>query len=104
MLTVPAPPGRSAPAPAHRLDAQQAQALLGVQQERGLSAADAADRQHRFGANELDAAPRVPAWRRLAAQFTDLLILILIAAAVVAFVVSGELKTPLVGIVLPTVT
>ncbi|HAN36348.1 MAG TPA: ATPase [Acidimicrobiaceae bacterium] len=99
MLTVPAPPGRSAPAPAHRLDAQQAQALLGVQQERGLSAADAADRQHRFGANELDAAPRVPAWRRLAAQFTDLLILILIAAAVVAFVVSGELKTPLVVLI-----
>lgn len=44
-------------------------------------------------------AARTPAWKRLLAQFSDLLILILLAAAVVAFAVWGELKTPLVVLV-----
>jgi Ca2+-transporting ATPase len=64
--------------------------------EPGLTSDDAADRLTERGRNELTAAPRTPAWRRLAAQFRDLLILILLGAAVLAFVVTGELKTPLV--------
>ena len=62
----------------------------------GLSSDGAAQRRSKLGPNELAAAERVPAWRRFVAQFTDLLILILLGAAVLAFVVSGELKTPLV--------
>ena len=96
MLTVPASPGRTAESSVYRLDAPQVAALLSVDPAVGLSNDDAAARLAEHGPNELDAAPRVPAWRRLLAQFTDLLILILIAAAVVAFIVSGELKTPLV--------
>ena len=38
----------------------------------------------------------MPGWRRFIAQFQDLLILILLGAAAVAFFVSGEVKTPLV--------
>jgi len=95
-LTIPAPPGRSAASPAYRLEADRVLGDLGVQQASGLSITEATSRQRAHGLNELAAAPRVPAWRRFAAQFTDLLILILIAAAVVAFAVSGELKTPLV--------
>ena len=60
----------------------------------GLTEAEAADRLRSNGANELTAAAGIPAWRRLLSGFTDRLILLLITAAVVAFLVSGELKTP----------
>ena len=96
MLTIPAPPGRSAASPAHLFDASLVAASLTVDSSVGLSDVEVASRLAAHGANELAATPRTPAWRRLLAQFTDLLILILIGAAVVAFVVSGELKTPLV--------
>ena len=62
----------------------------------GLTSDQVEELRAEHGPNELAAAPRVPAWRRFLAQFTDLLILILLGAAVIAFVVSGELKTPLV--------
>jgi Ca2+-transporting ATPase len=62
----------------------------------GLSGSTAAERLLRDGRNELAAQPRVPWWRRLAAQFGGVLILILVASAIVAFVASRELKTPLV--------
>ncbi len=65
----------------------------------GLSDADVAARRGVHGRNELAEAPRTPSWRRFLQQFTDRLILILVAAAVVAFVVSGELKTPAVVLV-----
>ena len=60
----------------------------------GLSTQEAALRLDSHGPNELVAAAGVPAWRRLLAGFTDRLILLLITAAVVAWLVSGELKTP----------
>ncbi|MEQ1701530.1 MAG: HAD-IC family P-type ATPase, partial [Ilumatobacteraceae bacterium] len=96
MLTIPAPPGRSAAAPAYRHDGADVAARLDVDPAVGLSPAEATARLAQHGPNELAAAERTPAWRRLLAQFADLLILILIAAAVVAYLVSGELKTPLV--------
>ncbi|MDO8390688.1 MAG: HAD-IC family P-type ATPase [Actinomycetota bacterium] len=64
--------------------------------EPGLTSHEVAIRRAEFGANELAAAPRAPAWKRLLAQFKDLLILILLGAAVVAYFVSGEVKTPAV--------
>ena len=67
----------------------------------GLTDDEAARRLSTVGPNELSAAAGVPAWKRLAAGFSDRLILLLIGAAVVAFLVSGELKTP--GIVLAVV-
>jgi calcium-translocating P-type ATPase len=48
---------------------------------RGLSEAEAAVRQARFGPNALPRQPARPWWRRLAAQFQDLLIYVLLAAA-----------------------
>ncbi len=99
MLIVPTPPGRTAPAEPdapHRRPAIDVAASLAVDTSNGLDTAEAGRRLDEYGHNELAAAPRVPAWRRFLGQFTDLLILILLGAAVVAFVVSGELKTPLV--------
>ena len=93
-----APPGPTATDP-HRLDAAVVSRLLDVDTTVGLSSDGAAQRRSKLGPNELAAAERVPAWRRFVAQFTDLLILILLAAAVIAFVVSGEVKTPAVVLV-----
>lgn len=62
----------------------------------GLSSAEAARLLAQHGPNQLAAAETVPAWKKFLAQFKDMLILILIAAALVSLVVSGELKTPLV--------
>ena len=50
----------------------------------GLSTAEAAQRLARYGRNELAQAPREPWWKRLGRQFADLLIWILIAAALVS--------------------
>jgi Ca2+-transporting ATPase len=50
----------------------------------GLSIASAAERLARFGRNELAQTPPEPWWRRLARQFADLLIWILIAAAIIS--------------------
>jgi Ca2+-transporting ATPase len=54
---------------------------LAVDPEAGLSTAEAASRRARYGANELTAEPPEPAWRKLLAQFTDVLVILLIAAA-----------------------
>ena len=65
----------------------------------GLTSAEAARLLQEHGPNQLAAAEVVPAWKKFLAQFKDMLILILIGAALVSLVVSGELKTPLVVLV-----
>jgi P-type Ca2+ transporter type 2C len=61
-------------------------AALEVDVETGLSAQQAARRLAQNGPNELRAAPPVPAWRRVLAQFQDPLIYLLLAAVAVALV------------------
>ena len=56
----------------------------------GLSSAEAADRLARYGPNELPRARRTPAWRLVADQLRDPLILVLLAAAVLT-VATGDL-------------
>jgi Ca2+-transporting ATPase len=56
----------------------------------GLSSAEAADRLARNGPNELPRARRTPAWRLVADQLRDPLILVLLAAAVLT-VATGDL-------------
>ena len=62
----------------------------------GLSTSEAVARHHEFGPNKLAEAAPVPAWKRFLAQFSNLLTIILIIAAVVSLVVSGDVKTPAV--------
>ena len=62
----------------------------------GLADTQVLERRSTYGENKLAEAPRIPAWKRYLAQFKDLLIIILLAAALISFVVSGELKTPIV--------
>jgi magnesium-transporting ATPase (P-type) len=88
------------------LDAAAVARALGVDTERGLTDAQAAARLARDGANELRAAPRVPLWRRVLAQFQDPLIYLLLAAvavALAAWLVEGRAGWPIDAIVIATV-
>jgi P-type Ca2+ transporter type 2C len=61
-------------------------ARLGTDVALGLSAKEAAARLARDGPNRLDAAARVPEWRKFLAQFADPLVGLLIGAVVVSLV------------------
>ena len=79
----------------HAAPAGDALEVLEVDAPAGLSSAEAARRLARYGANRLAEAPREPRWRAFLRQFQDLLILILLVAAVVSVVVSREWETPI---------
>ena len=59
-------------------------ARLGTDVRRGLSDAEARARLERYGRNELTAEPPVPSWRRFLAQFQDVLVILLLVAAVIS--------------------
>lgn len=84
---------------AHTKSIEEVASALDSHLSHGISSSEANARLVTYGANELAAADVIPAWRKLLAQFQDLLILILMGAAVLSFVISGELKTPLVVLV-----
>ncbi len=73
----------------HRLKADEVAARLATDIESGLAEGEAAGRLARHGANELAEGERRSPWIMLASQFTDFMILVLLAAAVVAGLV-GE--------------
>jgi Ca2+-transporting ATPase len=82
----PAPPGIPMP---HACSAAEVVERLATDAERGLSEARAEALRTQVGPNELPEAPPTPAWRRFLRQFRELVVLILIAAAVLAGVL-GE--------------
>ena len=53
---------------------------IGSDATRGLSAAEAKSRLGQYGRNELTAKPPVPLWRKFLAQFTDVLVILLLIA------------------------
>ena len=71
---------------AWRREAEEVAAALGTSVRKGLTAAEAAARLTRFGPNRLEAAQRVPGWRKILGQFADPLIYLLLAAVVVSLV------------------
>ena len=83
----------------HDVDVDSVLQAFATDRGRGLDRAEVGRRQEAHGRNELVEVERDPAWKRLAHQFRDLLVLILLAAAAVSFAVSGELKTPIVVLV-----
>ncbi|RTL91462.1 cation-translocating P-type ATPase [Ancylobacter aquaticus] len=62
-------------------------ATLKTQPQSGLSTAEAARRLEHYGRNELDAAPPRPQWLKFLDQFTDVLVLLLLAAAMISAVI-----------------
>ena len=81
---------------AHRHTAQETITALDVDPRHGLSASEAAARLAAVGRNELTAEPPTPAWRRFAAQFKNVLVILLLAATAVSVVTwYFESKSPL---------
>ncbi len=66
----------------------------------GLTAAGAAARLKRYGPNELSANRRDSAWRTLAAQFQNVLILILIAGTVVSALLGHRLEAIAISVII----
>jgi potassium/sodium efflux P-type ATPase len=70
---------------------------LGTNVDRGLTSAQAAERLERVGPNQLEAAEPVPAWRKLAEQFRDplvYLLLVAVAVSLVAWLLEGAEDVP----------
>jgi Ca2+-transporting ATPase len=84
------------PTPWHALPADTVAREFEVDPRCGLSSAQTARQLRQYGANRLDEASREPRWRAFLRQFQDLLILLLLAAAVVSLVVTREWETPAV--------
>lgn len=73
-----------APDRPYRLTSEDILTALASEKARGLTEAEATARLQRFGPNELRTEPPVPAWRKFLAQFNDVLVLLLIAAALIS--------------------
>ena len=70
---------------------------LGSDARSGLSHAEVRKRLQRYGPNELQAEAPVPAWRKFLAQFTDVLVTLLLVAAAISVVLwlyEGDSELP----------
>ncbi|HMM88037.1 cation-translocating P-type ATPase [Bradyrhizobium sp.] len=75
-------PLRSEP---HQQTVDQVLAALDTDADVGLSGTEARSRLDRFGRNELTAEEPAPAWQKFLAQFNDILVILLLIAALVSF-------------------
>ena len=92
-----------APENAWAIDAANVAARLATDLECGLTDAEAARRRAEHGRNELRAAPPVPAWRKLIAQFRDPLIYLLLGAigiSLAAWLIEGRHGMPIDAMVI----
>jgi len=89
-VTVPAGAPVSALAPGedglvwHTLQADQILQAEHVDEQHGLSSAEAASRAERFGSNAFDAGKAEPRWRAFLRQYTDLMQIVLLAAGLLS--------------------
>lgn len=73
------------PESAYAMPANRALAMLGgVSAEQGLTSNEVQERHEQFGWNELATVAPEPAWKKFLAQFSDVVVWILIAAAVIS--------------------
>jgi Ca2+-transporting ATPase len=77
-------PARIPPVPWHGMTAEAVQQQLRTTIESGLSEDEVLSRRARHGANSIREAAAKSPWRIFAAQFTDFMIVVLLAAAVIA--------------------
>ncbi|MDO9075812.1 MAG: cation-translocating P-type ATPase [Rubrivivax sp.] len=92
------PPGSAPPAP-HLQHAEDVARRLGVVPDAGLAADEVVLRLQRHGANRLPEAPPRPVWRRVADQFSDFMILVLLAAAVVSGLIGEPTDTVVILVI-----
>lgn len=95
-------PGESSPTEWYALDTGEAARRLATDLESGLAASEAARRLERYGVNALETVRKTTWFAILARQFVNVLILILMAAAVISFAVGevGDAATILAIILL----
>lgn len=75
------------PANVYQQPAEYVISALGSHISQGLSTAEAQQRLAQYGPNELQAEAPIPIWRKFLAQFQDILIILLLLAAVISLVV-----------------
>jgi P-type Ca2+ transporter type 2C len=85
-------------APWHMLSVDEALQRL-TTTPTGLTSAEAARRLETYGANELQAAAPTPLWRTFAAQFENVLILILLAATAVSGFLGHTLEAVVITVI-----
>lgn len=73
---------------AHAMTGDEVLKGLKVTEHEGLSDAEVTERQNKYGHNELPAEENTPLWKLIVEQFEDLLVRILLLAAIVSFVLA----------------
>ena len=91
-------PAAVEPAPWHHLGAPDVLERLATHAT-GLSSAEAARRLETHGANELQAFERGSAWRMLASQFKNVLVVILLAATLLSGVLGHALEAAVIAVI-----
>ena len=81
-------PSPASPPAWHTVDINEAISQFESNGDTGLSAQTARDRRQQYGPNELEETGGRPAWRILIDQFTNIMLLMLIAVAVVSAVIA----------------
>ncbi|HLR93950.1 MAG TPA: HAD-IC family P-type ATPase, partial [Jiangellaceae bacterium] len=81
--------------PWHAMSPDEVASAFDVDPEEALTSGEAQRRLEQHGPNKLEEKKREPRWRAFLRQFQDLLIIILLIAAVVSLVVTQELETPI---------
>ena len=84
---------------AHLHDSHHLARHLGVQVDEGLAADEVAQRQQRHGPNRLPEPPPRRWWQRLLEPFRDVMVLVLLAAAVVSGLIGDLADTLVIGLI-----
>ncbi|HEX5696696.1 MAG TPA: cation-transporting P-type ATPase, partial [Acidimicrobiia bacterium] len=79
----------------HGLDVPSVAETLGVSPERGLDDAEVSERRGRYGPNLLEETKKEAGWQAFLRQYRDFMQIVLLAAAVINIVVTGDLSTTL---------
>jgi P-type Ca2+ transporter type 2C len=84
----------------YRVTPEQVAQSLEVDVQKGLSSAQVTERLSRFGPNRLEEKEAEPGWKAFLRQYNDLMQIVLVAAAIVNEVVTGETGTSIMLILL----
>ena len=80
----------------YRQSSEEVLSHLNTNAETGLSSQEAASRLEKYGPNEIQEGERTTTLQKFIAQFKDFMIIVLMIAAVVSWLVSGELSDAIV--------
>ena len=78
-------------------DPEAVAARLDTSASAGLTVSQVAERQSRYGPNELDEEPTQPAWRLFLAQFANTMIVVLLIAAAIMVVIGESTDAIVIG-------